>query len=288
MKNLQSLKKSLNSANNLFTIVNTMKIHATTNINQFQQASDASIQYRQVLNKALSVVIKNREMPVEVLRRNEGQTIHIVFSSDHGLCGSFNERITDYARTRMDESKKDLLLIVGEQGRKRLEGEYAVEGFFEVPQTVDGITASVQHLLSTLDELRENREVKDIYLHYNRASGRYGFKEQSEKLFPLDLRKIRKEDAKWKSGAQPTYYMSAEKLLSDLLKQYYFITLFRTFCNSIVTENESRIASMTSAKKNIEERIEELETKYKRMRQDSITDEIRDITSGFYVFKKSK
>jgi len=288
MKNLQSLKKSLNSAQNLYTIVNTMKIHATTNINQFQQAADASMQYRQVLNKALSVVIKHREMPVEVLRRHEGKTIHVVFSSDHGLCGSFNERITDYARGKIDENEEGLLLIVGEQGRKRLEGEYVVKEFFVVPQTVDGITASVQHLLSTLDELRENNKIKDIYLHYNRASGKYGFTEQSEKLFPLDLKKIRKEEAKWKSGAQPTYYMSEEKLLSDLLKQYYFITLFRTFCYSLVTENESRIASMTAAKKNIEERIEELETKYKRMRQDSITDEIRDITSGFYVFKKSK
>src|SRR5690554_5995250 len=101
MKNLQTLKKSLASARNLFTIVNTMKLHATTNINQFQQAADASMQYRQVLNKALSVVMKKREMPEEVLRRNDGKTIHVVFSSDHGLCGSFNERIIDYVKERI-------------------------------------------------------------------------------------------------------------------------------------------------------------------------------------------
>src|SRR5690554_588572 len=287
MKNLQTLKKSLASARNLFTIVNTMKLHATTNINQFQQAADASMQYRQVLNKALSVVMKKRELPEEVLRRSEGKTIHVVFSSDHGLCGSFNERITDYARERIQKEEKNLLLVVGEQGVRRLEG-YKVEAFFPVPQTVEGITASVQHLLSTLDELREREKVKDIYLHYNRAAGKHGFTEHSEKLFPLELKKIRKEDVKWKSGSQPTYYMSGERLLSDLLKQYYFIALYRTFCYSLVTENESRIASMTSAKKNIEERMEELEMKYKRMRQDSITDEIRDITSGFHVLKKKE
>lgn len=287
MKNLQSLKKSLTSARNLYTIVNTMKLHATTNINQFQQAADASMQYRQVLNKALTVVMKKREMPEEVLRRSEGKTIHVVFSSDHGLCGSFNERITDYARTRIPKDEKNLLLIIGEQGLRRLE-EYEVEEFFSVPQSVDGITSSVQYLLSELDELREMEKVKEIYIHYNRSTGRQGFKEHSEKLFPLDLKKIRKEDVKWKSGAQPTYYMSGERLLSDLLKQYYFITLFRTFCYSLVTENESRIASMTSAKKNIEERMEDLEMKYKRLRQDSITEEIRDITSGFHVLKKKE
>lgn len=285
MKNLQTLKKSLASARNLFTIVNTMKLHATTNINQFQQAADASMQYRQVLNKALSVVMKKREMPEEVLRRNDGKTIHVVFTSDHGLCGSFNERIIDYAKERIMNGS--ILLVVGEQGLRRLEG-YKVEGFFSVPQTVDGITASVQNLLSELDELREKEKVKEIYLHYNRSSGKQGFREHSEKLFPLELKKIRKEDVKWKSGAQPTYYMSGERLLSDLLKQYYFITLFRTFCYSLVTENESRIASMTSAKKNIEERMEELEMKYKRLRQDSITEEIRDITSGFHVLKKKE
>jgi len=285
MKNLQTLKKSLASARNLFTIVNTMKLHATTNINQFQQAADASMQYRQVLNKALSVVMKKREMPEEVLRRNDGKTIHVVFSSDHGLCGSFNERIIDYAKERIMNGS--ILLVVGEQGLRRLEG-YKVEEFFSVPQTVDGITASVQNLLSELDELREKEKVKEVFLHYNRSSGKQGFREHSEKLFPLELKKIRKEDVKWKSGAQPTYYMSGERLLSDLLKQYYFITLFRTFCYSLVTENESRIASMTSAKKNIEERMEELEMKYKRLRQDSITEEIRDITSGFHVLKKKE
>lgn len=285
MKNLQTLKKSLASARNLFTIVNTMKLHATTNINQFQQAADASMQYRQVLNKALSVVMKKREMPEEVLRRNDGKTIHVVFSSDHGLCGSFNERIIDYAKERIMNGS--ILLVVGEQGLKRLEG-YKVEEFFSVPQTVDGITASVQNLLSELDELREKEKVKEVFLHYNRSSGKQGFRGHSEKLFPLELKKIRKEDVKWKSGAQPTYYMSGERLLSDLLKQYYFITLFRTFCYSLVTENESRIASMTSAKKNIEERMEELEMKYKRLRQDSITEEIRDITSGFHVLKKKE
>lgn len=287
MKNLQSLRKSLESAQNLYTIVNTMKIHATTNINQFQQAADASMQYRQVLNKALSVVMKKRMMPEEVLRRSEGKTVHVVFSSDHGLCGSYNERIADYVGTRIRKDEENLLIVIGQQGLRRLE-LYKAEAFFSVPQTVDGITQSVQHLLSTLDELREREKVKEILLHYNRAQGKKGFLEHSEKLFPLELKKIRKEDVKWKTGSQPTYYMSGERLLSDLLKQYYFITIYRTFCYALVTENESRIASMTSAKKNIEERMEELEKTYKRLRQDSITDEIRDITSGFHMMKKKE
>ena len=288
MKNLQSLRKSLDSANNLYSIVNTMKIHATTNIIQFQQAQDASMQYRQVLNKALYVVFEKRAAEPQTMRKSKGMTIHVVFSSDHGLCGSFNERIYEYAKERISTHERSILLVIGEQGKKRLETEYTVEESFFIPQTVDGITSSVQQLLSVLDDLRSSRDVKNILLHFNRTTGKTGFKEQTEELFPLDLRKLTKEEAKWEKTSSPVYFISGEKLLSDLLKQYFFITLYRTFCYSLVAENESRIASMTSAKKNIEERIEELETSYKRVRQDSITDEIRDITSGFRNLRKSR
>ena len=265
-----------------------MKIHATTNIIQFQQAADASMQYRQVLNKAIYVVFEHRANAQPTLRKSQGMTVHVIFSSDHGLCGSFNERIYVYVKKRIDEDENPLLLVVGEQGRKRLEMEYTLEETFFVPQTVDGITAAVQHLLSNLDELRSTRKVRNIKLHYNKSIGKSGFREQTDQLFPLDLKTITKEEAKWEENSMPSYFMSGEKLLSDLLKQYFFITLYRTFCDSLVAENEARIASMTSAKKNIEERIEELETNYKRVRQDSITDEIRDISSGFRRFRKSK
>ncbi len=139
----------------------------------------------------------------------------------------------------------------------------------------------------SIDEIRSREPISEILLLYNKPSGKIDFVETTERLFPLDLKKLWRENLDWESNSIPTFFMAGETLLQDLVQQYFFITLFRAFCYSLVAENESRIASMTSAKKNIEEKLEEQQTLYKQIRQNAITDEIRDITSGFMAFKKS-
>lgn len=288
MKNLQSMKKTIDTASNLYSIVNTMKAHASTNIIQFQQAHRASMAYRLVLDKALYVVL--RQNPDENLKKPlvKGKKLYIIFGSDHGLCGRYNERIITFADEKIKLDEEAVIFVIGQQVMNRLHETFSICESFSVPQTTDGITSSVQKLLVSIDELRNIDQVSDILLLYNKPSGKGDFTETMETLFPLDPRDLWRESLTWNSNTLPTYYMDKGTLLKDLLQQYFFITLYRGFCFSLVAENESRISSMTSAKKNIEEKLEELQTLYKQVRQDAITDEIRDITSGFMAFQKSK
>lgn len=288
MKSLQSMKKSIDSTTNLHSIVNTMKAHASTNIIQFQRSALASRQYRVVLDMALHVVLSHEAEKILDKERVEGDTIHVVFGSDHGLCGSFNERIAFYAQNSIPKDEKNIILAVGRQALTRLSVTHTIAKCFTVPSTDEGITPTVQRLLFEIDHIKGERKVSRILLHYNKPVKGAVFEEETEILFPIDLREIAKDTHEWSSNTIPTYYMDSERLMSDLLKQYFFITLFRTFCFSLVAENESRIASMTSAAKNIEERLDDLQMLYKRMRQGSITDEIRDISSGFIALKKAK
>lgn len=287
MKSLQSMKKNIDSTSSLYSIVNTMKAHASTNIIQFQQASNASMSYRLVLDKALYVVLnENPETTIENSSSN-GRRIYVIFGSDHGLCGRFNERIIAYADDQIKNEDEAFIFVVGQQVISRLKESFPLSESFTVPQTTDGVTSSVQKLLVSIDEIRNREKVSEILLLYNKSLGKTDFSETTEKLFPIDLKKLWRENLDWDSNTLPTFYMNGETLLQDLIQQYFFITLYRAFCYSLVAENESRIASMTSAKKNIEEKLEELQAQYKQIRQNAITDEIRDITSGFMAFKKS-
>lgn len=287
MKSLQSMKKSIESTSNLYSIVNTMKAHASTNIIQFQQASNASMAYRLVLDKALYVVLKkvpdtNMDTPSK-----KGRKIYVVFGSDHGLCGRFNERMITYADQVIRHEEKAIIFVIGQQVVSRLDETFPVTESFSVPQTTDGVTSAVQQLLVSIDEMRNREKISEILLLYNKPSGKTDFDETTEKLFPLNPKELWRESLGWDSNSLPTFYMDGEILLQDLLQQYFFITLYRAYCYSLVAENESRISSMTSAKKNIEEKLEEQQSQYKQIRQNAITEEILDITSGFMAFKKS-
>ena len=257
MESLQKLKNNISSAEGLQSIVGTMKAHASSNITQFQNAAKSSWQYRDVLDKSLYIVFSD-ENPVPNLENLEGNHLHIIFGSDHGLAGRFNERISNYALKNIPHNKENMNLIVGQQVFQRVQGELIIFDLFSVPQTTDNITTMVNNVLLKLDELRDKYPIEKIVLHYNKPEDRISFKEESEVLFPLDLMEFSKSQIKWESNRIPTYFTDRNKIISDLMQQYFFITLYRAFCYSLASENASRLSSMQSAEKNIEERLDEL------------------------------
>ncbi|OPL09565.1 MAG: hypothetical protein AVO33_00280 [delta proteobacterium ML8_F1] len=288
MENLQSIKRSINSTESLQTIVSTMKAHASSVITQFQNAAEASMAYRHVLDRALYVVLNNEEQPMDRPDGTKGGDIHILFGSDHGLAGRFNERIVTFAQKKINPGDGDVMFVVGQQVLNRLEEGIKVGSVFPVPQTEEGITAMVQRLLLAIDETRESQSVGRILLYYNKPLEAASFAEETEMLFPIDLKTLAKNKAQWESKSLPTYFVSKKKLLSHLIREYFFITLYRAFCYSLASENASRLASMQAAEKNIDERLVDLNARYRRQRQNQITEEVNDVISGFKAIRKSK
>lgn len=287
MTNLKSLKKSIASTESLQSIVTTMKAHASTQIHQFERAAQASVSYRRVLDTALSILLADEEK--KITNATDGdRTIHIIFGSDHGLAGNFNERMSFFASHHIPKDAHHDILVVGQQVYERLITDYTIKDRFSVPQTEDGIVPIVQRLLFKIDQLRDEAPVGKILLYYCRPLENAVLQEEIELLFPLDLEELAKNHDRRETKRIAIYLMDKETLLSNLLQQYFFLTLYRAFCYSLVSENTSRINSMNSAEKNIEERLNEFNFLYRMKRQTSITEEINDLLSGFRSLKKSK
>lgn len=288
MEGLQEIRKNINSTENLKAIVNTMKAHASSNINQFQNAARASMEYRKILDMSLFVVLSEEEEILPLDEEKKGSRLHIVFGSDHGLAGRFNERITNFAFEKISKSQEDKVIIIGQQVFQRLKDDLNITKTFMQPQSTDHISTMVNGLLVKIDEIREDFPVEMISLYYNKPYDNAMFEEETELLFPIDLYELSKKKVEWKSRSIPTYFAEKEVLVSDLIKQYFFITLFRAFCYSLASENASRLASMQSAEKNIDTRLEELNFLFRRERQNSITEELNDIVSGFKAIRNAK
>jgi F-type H+-transporting ATPase subunit gamma len=288
MQGLQAIKKSINSAESLQSIVTTMKAHASSNINQFQNAAKASMEYRKVLDMSLYVVLSQEEEIFPLEKIVDGEILHIVFGSDHGLAGRFNERIADFAFEKIPQAENHRLIIIGQQIVQRLKGDFQIRSSFLQPQTTDHISTMVNRLLVEIDQIRDEIQVKEILLYYNRPQDDATFIEDIELLFPIDLSELVKNAKTWESKGLPVYFIEKGKIVSDLIRQYFFITLYRAFCFSLASENASRLASMQSAEKNIDERLEELNFGYRRERQNSITEELNDIISGFKAIREGK
>lgn len=246
--------------------------------------------YRAVLDKALYVALspEQESKPVTIQQTGNGTTLHIVFGSDHGLAGRFNERMVAFAMEQIPKAEGNLVIVVGKQVQDRMDGPFAIAASFPVPQTEDGIIPIVQRILFKIDQLRDSTPVGKILLYYSKMLDSSILKEEKTLLFPIDLEALSKKTFKWESNSIPTILMDREELVRDLLRQYFFLTLYRSFCYSLVSENTSRIASMNSAEKTIEGRLAELNLEYRTERQTNITEEISDVISGFKSIQKKK
>lgn len=296
MESLEQLRKQLDSLEELRTIVKTMKALSAASIQQYEQAVSALAGYYRTVERGLHVVLKDtKSLPTSIRHNPEPLRLAaIVFGSDHGLCGRFNEDITVYALDRLKSTAANpgnhLLLAVGARVAASLEHEgQVVADNFLVPGSASQITIAVQQLLFKIDEWREQADIHYVYLFYNRHSGSKGYRPTCFELFPLNLHRFhRLEEGAWSSRSLPTFSMNHEQLLTRLLRQYLFVTIFRACAESQASEHISRLSAMQSAQRNLDDRLEEVTMTFRRARQNVITSELLDVVAGFEAITSDK
>jgi F-type H+-transporting ATPase subunit gamma len=290
VQTLDSLKRRIHSAEDLQSIVRTMKALAAVSIRQYERAVESLVEYNRTTELSLHVVLTDRGQELlEEETQPGGRVSAIVFGSDQGMCGQFNDVIADYALSNlieMDIAEKDwILMSVGVRVDGRLQDAgYPIHKHLSLPGSVSGISHKVQSMVMTLDAWRLSRGANTVYLFYNRPISGAAYRPTTVRLLPIDVERLRSMETKtWPSHILPTFSMDRQRLLRALIRQHLFVLLFRAFAESLASENAARLTAMQSAEQNIEDRLLLLNQEYHGLRQNSITSELLDIVSGFEV-----
>ena len=297
MESLEQLSKQLDSLDELRSIVKTMKALSAANIHQYEQAVDALGGYYRTVEMGLHVALKDMDPASFVQPQPPGQNrvAAIVFGSDHGLCGRFNEEIAEYTAERLGAipaavAGSPLILAVGARVAASLEnaGLQVLEDFM-TPGAANQITITVQQILLAIDQWRQEQGVRYVFLFYNRHSGQQGYRPMGVELLPVDLKRFhRLEKAPWPSRSLPTFTLPRPVLFRHLLDQYLFVLVFRACAESQASEHSSRLSAMQSAERNLDERMGDVTMNYRRARQTVITSELLELVSGFEALKPKK
>lgn len=287
-QNMEQLRRSISTAEDLQSVVSTMKALASVSIRQYQEAVRALDQYNETIELGLSALLRNRPHATFNRHTETDRLIAVVFGSDQGLVGQFNDRVVNYASRQMNDAEKSTpghrtVIAIGVRVVPYLEDlGQPVSRILEVPSSEAGIAPTVMQLLSEIDTLRREKAIERIVLYFNRPSGGASYRPTRINLLPLKEAWLQDlETRKWESRAFPIATMDWDQLFTRLIQQYFFVSLYRAMANSLASENASRLASMENAETNIEERLNELNTVYKRERQTMITEELFDVIAGF-------
>jgi F-type H+-transporting ATPase subunit gamma len=212
----------------------------------------------------------------------------IVFGSDQGLVGQFNEAMVEYAVATLEKLPgKKIVWAVGVRIQSRLaETRLQPLAGFTLPNSINAITPLVGEILIELEAQREQGLIEQVYLFHNRPKTGSIYTPASQQLLPLDeawrhdLARIR-----WPTKNLPEVMNSRERTLRALVSEYLFVTLFRACAESLASENASRLAAMQRAEKNIDELQEDLNRTFHRLRQSGIDEELFDVISGFEALR---
>ncbi|XKE46236.1 F0F1 ATP synthase subunit gamma [Halomonas organivorans] len=292
MESLEALQGQLDTLHELRTIVRTMKSLSTASIRQYEQAVVALSGYARTVELGLQGVLRTLPPPSvpAASSRPSASLGAIVFGSDHGLCGRFNEEIADHARRRLDALAPDpghhRLLAVGARAADSLERlDQACETSLSLPGSAARITQTVQTLLERVDAW-EGEGIQRVWLFHHRPAGGGRYEPVVRRLLPVDLRRFsRAESPTWPSRRLPTCHQAPEILLSRLVGQYLFVTLFRACAESLASEHASRRSAMQAAQRNLDERLDDVTQNFRRARQAAITAELLDVVGGFEVIR---
>jgi F-type H+-transporting ATPase subunit gamma len=272
-----------------------MKAVAASSIGQYEKSVCALADYYRTVELGLGACFRESgPAPLngdQEGRRGAGVIAAVVFGSDQGLVGQFNDVVTDYAvKTLAALPGKPEVWAVGERVHARLaDAGLPLVGVFTVPNSVKAITPLVGQILVESESRYSQNEVIELHLFYNRPMSGAVYTPVSQRLLPLDENWRRKlADLPWPAGNLPEVMGGGAATLRALIREYLFVSLYRACAESLSSENASRLAAMQRADKNIDELLEDLNGTFHRLRQSGIDEELFDVISGFEALSGAK
>jgi F-type H+-transporting ATPase subunit gamma len=292
VRTLEGLRRQIDTATDLSSVVTTMKTLAAVSIHQYEQAVEALADYNRTIELGFQIVLSEGSFRVDHAA-TDGQEVVVIFGSDQGMCGQFNEEIVEFYRDaevdREDQAGEARFAVGGRLLGPLLDAGLELREQFPVPSSVSEITGLVQELLFAIDSVRMEAGVSRLRVFYNHRISASSYQPASQQLLPISPDLIRRwRDRDWQSNTLPMFATERSRLISDLIQQHLFVSLFRACAESLASENASRIAAMQAAEKNIEERLEDLQRDFNQLRQSAITEELLDVVTGFEALSQQR
>lgn len=283
-----SLRHKIVGAGDLQSVVRTMKAVAASSITQYENSVRALSDYARTVELGLSVSFR-RLGPTAILPQPPTASKNpvigaVVFGTDQGLVGRFNDVVAEHAiRTLRQLPGEPQVWAVGERVQSHLlDAGLLLLDVFPVPTSVKAITPLIGRILQASETQPGLSKNTELHLIYNRPVSGAVYAPVSQRLLPLDsVWQNELARTPWPGKNLPEVVGGGTRTLRALIREYLFVSLFRACAESLASENASRLAAMQRADKNIDELLADLNSKYHRLRQSTIDEELFDVVSGF-------
>jgi F-type H+-transporting ATPase subunit gamma len=289
MERLSEIRARIKNLGDLADVVGAMRSLAAVRVQQARGALPAIRKYTEVVEGALAEAFAlgppaggpSPPAPAEALHDGAASgSAAIVFSSEQGFVGAFNEHVLERAAAQLS-APGDLLFVVGARGAA-LAAERRLAVAWTAPMTTHGGgLAEVARRVSQEVYRRAGRgELRRVTLVYARSSGGAASEVVVSSLLPFDPTPYQAANAGEGDALPPLTNLAPRELVDHLVDELVLAELMRAATESFASENGARLATMEAAHASIDEKLDDLSQDERRRRQDEITTELLDIVTG--------
>lgn len=286
MANLKQLRRRIVGIRNTQQLTRAMKLVAAAKLKRAQENVASIRPYAAGIEELLGRFASfSGDSMHPLLEQRQPRTARVlVFTSDKGLCGTFNSNVAravdHYVRTRTDAFEKIDLVVLGRKGCDFLERR-GIKIFQRHPGSANLTPAFSLKLARDLEASFVNREMDALFLIYNEFRSAMVQKVRWKQLLPIA------PPAGAQTGELDRFLLEpgGPDILARLLPMYLHVLLRSAMLESLASELGARMTAMDSATKNASDMIDRLTLAANKARQEAITKELIDIVGGAEALK---
>lgn len=283
MSSLKEIKVRIASINSTKKITSAMKMVSSAKLHHAQGEIENGLPYERKLKAMLTHLLEavpELDSPYTAVRHPAHRVALVVFSSNSGLCGTFNANVDkalyQHLRTYGEQSVETLLYPVGKKIAESLTKHgYATEGNFQQllsHPSYQEVSALADDLADSFISGRVDR-VELLYHHFKSAGSQVLV---WDTWLPIPL-------AEEGGSPEANNYIiepSPDRLLAELLPKVLRLNLYTVLLDTIASEHAARVLAMQTASENANDLLQQLTLQYNKSRQQAITNELLDIMGG--------
>ena len=277
---MQDIKRRIRSVDSTKQITKAMELVSSAKLRRARMKVEENRPYFEKIEETIQGILPHtKELKNPYIDQREiKKTGYIVITGDRGLCGGYNANAIKMALTHM-EGREVSVIAVGQKGvtffRKK---GYDLDGEF-VSISENPLFSDAKSIGKLAMELFQNEMIDEVNLVYTEFVSTINHTPRLINLLPLDQKEI-PEGVEDERDEVMTYEPSAEEVLEYLIPKYVESMIYGALIDASASEQGARRMAMESATDNAEEMIDDLNLKYNRARQASITQEISEIVGG--------
>jgi F-type H+-transporting ATPase subunit gamma len=286
MASLKDIKRQIGAVKQTQKLTKAMNMVAAAKLRATQGRTESFRAYADAHHRLMDEIGRmSAGVDHPLLKTNDdAKKIEILaFSSDRGLCGSFNTNIfslLDKKIVELRESGHEVSLFL--VGRKLK--EYYQRRNVEISHAMTGVMGNFDYLLAMEIAETLTREYlaggyKEVWLLTTRFHGVARQEPVIGPFLPL-VHETAQEEKQTGNGYGYLIEPDPATLFGRLIPRSLAIMIYQAMLESATSENAARMAAMDNASKNCKEITENLTLVYNKLRQAAVTNELLDIVNG--------